>query len=194
MLVVLAMIVAFTVGVLIASRSELFPPQVDRAGQVSPAADASPQRHPIRWRGTIISTTSQRYSAGACITMWRSSVTIATATDSQGAVHGRGRARLVGKPRCPFPMSQPQIRGYEFSIGGRLDPDEGFLLSIDGAEPTSGILDYGGFESIAASRSVLKAAVAGGDRATGRSAFHTRTSLGKIISSRTVVRLRCPEC
>lgn len=195
MLVVLAMVAAFAVGVLIASRSELFPPQVQGArplAPASPAGDAATQPGALRWRGTMISTTSQRYSAGTCVTIWRSSMKLAI--EPGGTVRGRGRARLAGKPRCPFPMSQPQIRGYEFDIGGRLDAQEGFLFSIEKVEPTRGIFDYGGFDSIAASGSILEVPLAGSDRARGRSALRTRTSLGKVIRSRTVVRLRCRDC
>jgi hypothetical protein len=195
MLVLLAMVVAFAVGVLIASRSELFPPQVQGAlagAPAPPAGDAATQPDALRWRGTMISRTSQRYSAGSCVTVWRSSMRIATEPD--GVVRGRGRARLAGEPRCPFPMSQPQIRGYEFDVGGRLDPNEGFLFSIKRAEPTGGIFDYGGFASIAAPASTLEAQLTGSDRARGRSVVRTRTTLGKVISSRTVVRLRCRDC
>jgi hypothetical protein len=194
MLVLLAMVAAFAAGMLVASRSELFPPRVQGAVGRVPAVQTGDAGHPdeSRWRGTMISRTSQRYSAGSCVTVWRSSMRIAT--ESDGVVRGVGRARLAERPRCPFPMSQPQIRGYEFDVGGRLDPQDGFLLSIEGAEPTEGIFDYGGFASVAASDSVLEAPLAGSERARGRSAFRTRTSLGKVISSRTVVRLRCPDC
>ncbi len=195
MRVLLAMVAAFAVGMLIASRSELFPPQVRGALGRAPAVqegDAATQPDASRWHGTMISRTSQRYSAGSCVTVWRSAMRIATGSD--GVVRGVGRARLAERPRCPFPMSQPQIRGYELDVGGRLDPQEGFLLSIEGAEPTEGIFDYGGFASVAASGSVLEAPLAGSERARGRSAFRTRTSLGKVISSRTVVRLRCRDC
>jgi hypothetical protein len=195
MFVVLAMVVGFAVGVLIASRSQLFPPQVRGAvgrATTAEARDDSTQADAFRWRGAMVSRTSQRYSAGSCVTVWRSRMRIATGSD--GVVRGVGRARLAEGPRCPFPMSQPQIRGYEFDVGGRLDPREGFLLSIERAEPTEGIFDYGGFASVAASGSVLEAPLGGSERARGRSSFRTRTSLGNVITSRTVVRLRCQDC
>jgi hypothetical protein len=194
-LVVLAMVVAFGVGVLVATRTELFPPQVQGAlarGSASPDDDAMTQSDSLRWRGAMTSRTSQRYSAGPCVTVWRSSMQIVTEGD--GLVRGRGRARLAGDPICPFPMSQPQIRGYAFRVGGRLDPERGFLISLEGVEPTRGIFEYGGFASITAFGSVLEAPLAGSDRAMGRSVFRTRTSLGKVISSRTTVRLRCQDC
>ena len=194
-LVVLAMVVAFGVGVLVATRTELFPPQVQGAlprGPASSGDDSVIQSGSLRWRGAMTSRTSQRYSAGSCVTVWRSSMRIVTEVD--GLVRGRGRSRLAGDPICPFPMSQPQIRGYAFDVGGRLDPERGFLISLDAVEPTKGIFEYGGFASIAASGSVLEAPLAGSDRAMGRSAFRTRTSLGKVISSRTTVRLRCQDC
>lgn len=194
MFVALAMVAAFGVGVLIASRTELFPPQVQGALARAPASPdhAATQFSALRWGGTMTSRTSQRYSAGSCVTVWRSSMRIVAEPD--GLVGGRGRARLAGEPRCPFPMSQPQIRGYEFDVGGRLDPQEGFRLSIEGAEPTRGIFDYGGFASIAASGSTLEASLTGIDRAMGQSVVRTRTSLGKVLISRTVVRLRCRDC
>src|SRR5215210_542624 len=153
-LVVLAMVVAFGAGVLVATRTELFPPQVQGApahASASPDDDAVTQSGSLRWRGAMTSRTSQRYSAGSCVTVWRSSMRIVTEAD--GLVRGRGRARLARDPRCPFPMSQPQIRGYEFEVGGRLDPDKGFLLSLERVEPTGGIFEYGGFASITASGS-----------------------------------------
>ena len=194
-LVVLAMVVAFGVGVLVATRSELFPPQVQGAlarGSASPDDHAATQSGSLRWRGAMTSRTSQRYSAGPCVTIWRSSMRIVTGVD--GLVRGRGRARLAEEPICPFPMSQPQIRGYAFDVGGRLDPERGFRISLERVEPTKGIFEYGGFASITASGSVLEARLAGSDRAMGRSVFRTRTSLGKILSSRTTVRLRCQDC
>ena len=194
-LVALAMVSAFGVGVLIARRTELFPPQVQGGlarEPVSPDDHSATQFSTLRWGGTMTSRTSQRYSAGSCVTVWRSSVRIVAEPD--GLVHGRGRARLAGEPRCPFPMSQPQVRGYEFDVGGRLDPQMGFRLSIERAEPTRGIFDYGGFASIAASGSTLEAHLTGIDLASGRSAVRTRTSLGKVVTSRTVVRLRCRDC
>ncbi len=194
-LVALAMVAAFVVGMLIATRTELFPPQVDGALARAPASPGDPaatQSGALRWDGTMTSRTSQRYSAGSCVTAWRSSMRIVA--EPEGLVHGRGRARLAGEPRCPFPMSQPQIRGYEFDVGGRLDPQEGFRLSIERAEPTRGIFDYGGFASITASRSTLEVPLTRIDRARGRSAVRTRTSVGKVVTSRTVVRLRCREC
>jgi hypothetical protein len=194
-LVVLAMVAAFAVGVLVATRTELFPPQVQGAlarASASPDDHAVTESGSLRWRGTMTSRTSQRYSAGSCVTVWRSSMRIVTEGD--GLVRGRGRARLAEDPRCPFPMSQPQIRGYAFDVGGRLDPERGFLISLERVEPTRGIFEYGGFASITASGSVLKAPLAGSDRATGRSVVRTRTSLGKAISSRTTIRLRCQGC
>jgi hypothetical protein len=194
-LVVLAMVVAFGVGVLVATRTDLFPPQVQGAlarGPASPGDHSVTQSGSLRWRGAMTSSTSQRYSAGSCVTVWRSSMRIATGVD--GLVRGRGRARLAADPVCPFPMSQPQIRGYAFDVGGRLDPERGFLISLERVEPTKGIFEYGGFASIAAPGSVLEAQLAGSDRAMGRSVFRTRTSLGKVISSRTTVRLRCQDC
>jgi hypothetical protein len=195
LLVLFAMVVAFAVGVRIASRTELFPPQVQGSLPRAPAVPvdgSATEPGSLRWRGTMISRTSQRYSAGSCVTAWRSSLEIVT--DSDGDVRGGGRARLAGKPRCPFPMSQPQIRGYAFDVGGRVDPHEGFMLSIERVEPTAGIFDYGGFASLAASRSTLKASLTASDRARGRSVVRTRTSLGRVIGSRTVVRLRCRDC
>jgi hypothetical protein len=194
-LVVLAMVVAFGVGVLVATRTDLFPPQVQGAlarGPASPGDHSVTQSGSLRWRGAMTSSTSQRYSAGSCVTVWRSSMRIVTEVD--GLVRGRGRSRLEGDPNCPFPMSQPQIRGYAFDVGGRLDPERGFLISLERVEPTKGIFEYGGFASIAAPGSVLEAQLAGSDRAMGRSVFRTRTSLGKVISSRTTVRLRCQDC
>lgn len=193
-LVVLAMVAAFGVGVLIASRTELFPPQVQGALARAPASpdDHAASQSGLRWGGTMTSRTSQRYSAGSCVTVWHSKMRIVAEPD--GLVRGRGHARLAGEPRCPFPMSQPQIRGYEFDVGGRLDPQEEFRLSIERAEPTRGIFDYGGFVSITASASMLEVPLTGIDRATGRSAVRTRTGLGRVVTSRTVVRLRCQDC
>jgi hypothetical protein len=186
------MAAAFAIGVLVASRTELFPPQVqggDGAAARSPTASPSATE---RWRGRMATATRQYYSAGPCTTDWSSVFDVAV--DPDGAVRGAGRARLRGDPRCPFPTSQPQISGYAFHVAGRFDPASGFRLSLSRFNATSGIFDYGGFAStMAEARSVLEVAV-DGDRGRGRVRLRTRTSLGKTVRSVSRVSMDCRTC
>jgi hypothetical protein len=191
-LVLAAMVAAFAIGVLVASRTELFPPQVQ-------GADGAPARSPTaspsssdRWRGRMATATRQYYSAGPCTTDWSSVFDVAV--DPDGAVRGAGRARLRGGPRCPFPTSQPQISGYAFHVAGRFDPASGFRLSLSRFDATSGIFDYGGFApTMADARSILEVAV-DGDRGRGRIRLRTRTSLGKTVRSVSRVSMDCRTC
>jgi hypothetical protein len=136
-------------------------------------------------------TSSQEYSAGFCVTDWTASIDLVV---RGGDVRGRGRARLAGAPRCPFPTAQPQIGAYTFSVRGVRDV-HGFRLSLGGFEPAAGVYDYGGFAlTLADRRTTVAAAAQDDERAVGRSSSRTRTSLGKLVRSRTVVRLSCRSC
>jgi hypothetical protein len=201
LLVVVAMIVAFVVGVGVATRTELFPPQVAGAAPGSSApTQGSAGSLRERWRGTMTTTTSQQYSAGFCTTDWRSAIELVV---HRGLIRGQGRARLVGRARCPFPTTQPQITGYAFSvtgsvrgsISGSVSGADGFRLSLGGFEPTRGIYDYGGFAvTLADRRTTVDAGLRGRRRAEGRTSSQTRTALGKLVRSRSLVRLACTSC
>jgi hypothetical protein len=185
------MVAAFGIGVLIASRSELFPPQVEGG---SPAAGAPPPSPTAeqRWRGRIATDSRQEYSAGPCTTEWRSSVDLVV--DGAGGVRGTGRSRLLGRPRCPFPTSQPQIEGYDFEVGGRFEAESGFRLSLSHFRATQGIFDYGGFAlTLADTTSTLEITVDGG-RGRGRLESRTVTNLGKVVRATSVARIACRTC
>jgi hypothetical protein len=205
LLLLLAMIVAFVMGVGVATRTELFPPQVAGAAPGASATTPGPMPGSLRerWRGTMTTTTSQQYSAGFCTTDWRSGIELVV---HRGTVRGQGRARLVGRPRCPFPTTQPQITGYAFSVTGSVRRSasgsvsgagsaDGFRLSLGAFEPTRGIYDYGGFAlTLADRRTTVDARLRGRHRAEGRTSSQTRTALGKLVRSRSLVRLACTSC
>ena len=193
LLVLLAMVVAFVIGALVGTRSELFPPQVE--GDTGAPTVSSSVGVPAaqRWAGVMTSVSSQEYSAGPCVTDWRSSLDLIV--DATRTVRGTGHSRLVGKPRCPFPTTQPQIDGYDFDVRGRFDQEGGFSLSLEGFTAANGIFDYGGFATtMAASKTVLDLGIVGGARAQGRLESHSVTNLGKLVRTRSVVRLVCRSC
>ena len=187
------MIAAFGIGAFVASRTELFPPQVEGGRAVaSTSGPSAPGLAPDRWRGRMRTATRQYYSAGPCITDWSSVFDVAV--DPDGTVRGAGRARLRGHPRCPFPTSQPQISGYAFDVAGRFDASSGFRLSLSRFHVTRGTFDYGGFAAtIAQGRSVLAVPVDGG-RGRGRLRLRTVTSLGRTVRAMSRVALDCRTC
>jgi hypothetical protein len=191
-LLLTAMVVAFALGAFVASRAELFPPQVQDGGVVgtgSPTAD--PGNGGDRWRGTISSVTTQGYNLGDCETDWRSSVRLVV--EPNGIVRGDGAARLSGKPRCPFVISQPQIEGYAFEVSGRVDGGR-LRLELSNFQPTAGILDYGGFQATVASvEPTLEITMTDPDAARGRIELQ-RTQDLHLSRSRNVIRLSCRTC
>lgn len=193
LLVLLAMVAAFVLGAFLASRSELFPPQVrGEEPTLSGGSTPTPAAEAERWRGSIAGTTSQSYSAGPCRTRWRAPIELVVRPD--GAVEGEGRARLRGRPRCPFPTSQPQITAYELVLAGLLRAGERFELSVRRVRATDGLFDYGGFAAaIADPGFVLEVPLERPGSARGR-VRSTTTRDGHPVRADVVVVLACPSC
>ncbi|MEX2274810.1 MAG: hypothetical protein WEA10_04495 [Actinomycetota bacterium] len=150
--VALLMVVAFVVGALIASRTELFPPQVDAEAAVGGTAtpsSPSTQAGVAVWRGKFRSRTSQSYREEVCRTIWTGSVSFDVTPEE--AVDGTGEAELVDATGCSS-SGQPQIEGYVFNVGGELVGSR-LRLSWNGFDRTgSGIVDSGGFAPTIADR------------------------------------------
>jgi hypothetical protein len=186
------MIVAFAIGVLAAMRTELFPPQVEGGSSAAGAGAVSRPKADERWRARMITDSVQEYSAGRCITDWRSSIDVVV--NGHGSVRGNGRSRLRRPPRCPFPTSQPQITRYDFRVGGRFSASAGFRLILSNFRATQGIFDYGGFAlALGATNSILEIPVAG-TRGGGRVTSRAITDLGKVVRARSVARIECRTC
>jgi hypothetical protein len=193
-LVILAMAIAFGIGAYIASRTELFPPQVE--GGVPGPTDGLQEDGPgvgsfQRWRGTIRSETSQGYREGSCTSNWESDMDLIV--ESDGTVRGAGRTGLLGEARCPFAGGQDQIGGYVFAIGGAMDGG-GFTLRLGGFERTDGNLDYGGFQiTIASAEPELEVPLESPNLARSRVTFETKIE-DHVARSRNVIRLACAGC
>jgi hypothetical protein len=132
------------IGAFVASRSNLFPPEVDVS---SPSASESPSpsvEPPSRWRLMLTSRSSHAYRVGgSCTSDWRMRARIQVALD--GAVSGRGVARLRPGARCDFPSGQVQAAAVEIRISGaRGGRSLDLRLRPVGIEPP-GAQDLGGF-------------------------------------------------
>jgi hypothetical protein len=138
------LLVCAGIGAFVASRSNLFPPEV-RVGPSPSAESPSPTPEPeTRWRITLTSRTDHRYHVGgSCTSDWRMRARLSVA--GSGLVSGRGVARLLPGARCDFPSAQVQSTSISIRIvgarsGGRLD----LRLRAGSAEPR-GSRDLGGF-------------------------------------------------
>jgi len=194
LIVVLAMVVAFGVGAFAASRTELFPPQVEGGvpAPTDPPGDDGPSLGTAeRWSGEMTSETSQAYREGACTSNWRSTMHLLVEAD--GSVRGSGRTRLLGEARCPFTGGQDQIEGYVFDVRGTLG-DEAFQLRLGGFERTGGNLDYGGFQiTVASAEPAIEVPLDGPQRSEVRVSFAT-TVADHLVRSTNVLHLSCRSC
>lgn len=112
---VLILLACAAIGAFIASRSNLFPPEV----AASPSASESPSPSgvpPVRWRLTLVSRTSHTYRGGVCTSDWRMRVPISERPD--GSVAGEGVARLLPGAHCDFPSGQVQAGTIAIRIRG----------------------------------------------------------------------------
>src|SRR5215210_639931 len=105
------------VGAFVASRSNLFPPEVRVSPPPSPA-DAGPTSEPPAHRTlTMVSRTSHAYHVGgSCTSDWRMRAQIRVTDD--GAATGRGVAHLLPGAGCDFPTAQVQSRSVSIAIEG----------------------------------------------------------------------------
>ena len=134
------------IGAFVASRSNLFPPEVSApSASTSPSPSPSPSvEPPLRWRLTLTSRTSHTYRVGgACTSDWRMRAPIRELPD--GEVAGQGVARLLPGAGCDFPSSQVQAETIAIRISG-VRQDGTFELRLRPLEiEPPGAQDLGGF-------------------------------------------------
>lgn len=111
------------------------------------------------------SHTTHIYRGGTCSTNWTS---VFGFTIAGSRVSGSGTASLSSGPVCPFPLGQPQIRSYAFTLSGASKGNT-FLLRFGGFSKRGlGTIDYGGFAlTVADKPSVVFAVHVAGRRAHG---------------------------
>jgi hypothetical protein len=187
------MLVAFAVGAYIASRTELFPPQVDAAADVvpDPSGEPSPSPEPEvqRWRGTFTSRTEQWYREGVCRTPWAGAVVFTVGPG--GVVEGRGRVGFGGTSDCAVPAAQ-QVRSYTFAIDGLVD-GRGLTMRWRRFVPRGGTIDLGGFGPTIADRGVTLAVALDADDG-GRAQVRLRRNTAAGVPparSETDLRVGC---
>ncbi len=190
------MVVAFAIGAFVASRMELFPPQVDAAADVVPEPSGSGESVPpvsSSWEGTFSSRTLQGYTEGLCRTPWAGAITFEA--DDAGEIAGSGEVSVGGRPDCPFPLEQPQVDGYTFRVDGRIDGRRMRMRWLRFEPAAGGIVDHGGFGPTIADRNVefrvrLRPDLTG----TVRLVLRAETAEGVATArSRTRIRLGCVE-
>ncbi|MEX0756033.1 MAG: hypothetical protein WD206_08810 [Actinomycetota bacterium] len=196
--VVVLMLGAFGVGALIASRTELFPPQVDGGADVvvDPGASASPTGGPegpaAAWTGRFDSRTSQAYREGVCRTSWAGALAFEVTTE--GTLTGRGEAVLGGDPDCPFPLRQPQVRSYTFEIEGTVRGERVSMAWERFRAAGRGLVDHGGFGPTIADPGVQIDARAPGGSGSTTFTLDVPTAEGVASArSRTRVEFGCAQ-
>jgi hypothetical protein len=132
------------IGAFVASRSNLFPPEVDVPSPSAPASPSPSVEPPTPWRLMLMSRSSHTYRVGgSCTSDWRMRARIRVAPD--GAVAGEGVAHLRPGARCDFPSGQVQAAAVVIRITGARDGRSLDLrLRPLGVEPP-GAQDLGGF-------------------------------------------------
>jgi hypothetical protein len=138
------LLVCAGIGAFVASRSNLFPPEVD-VPSPSPSASPSPSVEPsTHWRLMLTSRSSHTYRVGgSCTSDWRMRARIRVSPD--GEVAGEGVAHLRPGARCDFPSGQVQAAAVVVRITGARDGGSlNLRLRPLGVEPP-GAQDLGGF-------------------------------------------------
>jgi hypothetical protein len=132
------------IGAFVASRSNLFPPEVDVPSPSAPASPSPSVEPSTRWRLMLTSRSSHTYRVGgSCTSDWRMRARIRVAPD--GAVAGEGVAHLRPGARCDFPSGQVQAAAVVIRItGAREGRSLDLRLRPLGVEPP-GAQDLGGF-------------------------------------------------
>jgi hypothetical protein len=152
---VFILLVCAGIGAFVASRSNLFPPEVD-VPSPSSSASPSPSVEPTPWRLMLTSRSNHTYRVGgSCRSDWRMRARIRVASD--GAVAGEGVAHLRPGARCDFPSGQVQAAAVVIRITGSRDGRSLELrLRPLGVEPP-GAQDLGGFvRTLSATRFSIK--------------------------------------
>jgi hypothetical protein len=184
---VLILLACAGVGAFVASRSNLFPPEVSAPSpstsvSSSPSASAEP---PVRWRLTLTSRTSHTYRVGgACTSDWRMRVRILEQPD--GEISGQGVARLLSGAGCDFPSGQVQAETISVRIRG-IRQDGIFELRFRPVEVgPPGAQDLGGFvRTLAARRHTIRAR----DGATAKRTTTIEDPADEIQLARTTLLL-----
>jgi hypothetical protein len=181
---VLILLACAAIGAFIASRSNLFPPEVAPSPSVreSPSPTFEP---PVRWRLMLTSRTSHTYRVGgACTSDWRMRAPIREMPD--GAVTGQGLARLLPGAHCDFPSGQVQAEAIEIRITG-VREDRTFELRLRPLEiDPPGSQDLGGFvRTLPARRLAIRAR----DGATARRTTRIEDPADEIQLARTTLIL-----
>lgn len=188
-------------GAYLAAHSNPLPPQVkdgpSPSPSSSPAVSRSPHAKPVRWKGTMRSTTyHDLYVGGRCTSDWETTLSFEVRPD--GTVTGSGRARLTSKGApCPFPVASAQIGVFDLKVRGELAGGTLRLRLLDaGHRPSAGADDLGGFrETILSSgpRAVLSVPVSGSS-AAGKITLKVAGTDRDTFLSTNQLRLRCKRC
>jgi hypothetical protein len=181
---VLILLACAATGAFIASRSNLFPPEVAPSPSVSPSPSPTVEP-PVRWRLTLTSRTSHTYRVGgACTSDWRMRASIREQPD--GAVTGQGVARLLPGADCDFPIEQVQAEAVAIRITGtREDGTLELRLRPLELEPP-GSQDLGGFvRTLSAEPLTIRAR----DGAMSRRTTRIEEQPEEILLARTTVTL-----
>jgi hypothetical protein len=174
------------VGAFLASRSNLFPPEVGASVSPSPGESPSPSVEPaVRWLLTLTSRSSHTYRVGgACTSDWRMRVSIRER--SGGEVDGEGVARLLPGAHCDFPSGQVQAATVGIRITG-VRRDGTFELRLRPTEVgPAGAQDLGGFVRTLTTR---RWSIRARDGATSKRTVRVEDPADEIQSARTTLAL-----
>ncbi len=190
---VVVWIVVFAVcagaGAYVAAHTNPFPPGVEDPGARSTSSAASPSASRPRWTGTMRSRTEHvLHVGGGCSTDWIT--TLSFRIDGDGKAHGAGTSRLLGDPRCDFPVAQVQTTAARVRVTGTT---QGVTLHLrlvrQGPLDPVGSHDLGGFiETLVLMHPVIEVAAP-----PGRWYFAARRPDGDLgfYRSRNVLAARC---
>ncbi len=196
---------AASIGALVASHSNPFPPGVADPGaahNVSVSATPNtPHATGPRYRGTLESSTyHQLYVGGRCTSHWRASFAF---TVGEGKVTGTGTAKRVGGLVCSFRIAQPEIRTIDVKVVGTVGAGTAHLRLVEVQHAPLGSSDFGGFTGTVLSGgplSVLDVPIATGANGSHASA-PTKLTLHRLDEegrgtyvSVNRVRIVCTAC
>lgn len=180
---VLILLACAGVGAFIASRSDLFPPEVRHGDPTS--TPSPPGEEPARWRLTMTSRTRHVYRVGgSCASDWRMRTRIRVSPG--GRVRGIGTVRLLAGAACDFETAQVQAEAVRIRIVGRRVGDVLRLrLGVLEVRPR-GAQDLGGFVGTVP---VMRFSLEEQDGATVREQTQVREGDGEGLLARSGLRL-----
>jgi hypothetical protein len=179
---VLILLACAGVGAFVASRSNLFPPEVSvPSPSVSEGPSPSVER-PIRWRLTLVSRTSHTYRGGVCTSDWRMRAPMREMPN--GTVTGQGVARLLPGAGCDFPSGQVQAEAIAIGIRGAREGGafELRFRPLDVEPP--GAQDLGGFEGTMSARPL---SIRARDGATATRTTRIEAQADETLQARTTM-------